>query len=394
MPERNNSSQPFRAALPAIMFVVAIFFCNFLSRMVFAPLMPVIQGQLGFTHAGAGNLFLMMAVGNATGLLLNGFVSRSYNHRNTVGISSLAVGFSCFAISFVTSYVGLAVTLFIMGVAIGLYLPSGIATVTSLVRKGDWGKTMAVHELAPNTAFVVAPLLSETVLLFFGWHVALWLLAGVQICLGIWFLASGRGGEFPGLVPGPLGVYQIVRQPVFWILSLCMCLAVGASIGPYTMLPLYLVDIHGYTREQANQLLSVSRIMACVGPFFAGWITDKWGARPAITLYLLLNGTALVFLGLTSGTALVVMVILQPIFSVLIFAPGFTMLSLVLPPEHRSIAVGLVGPINAIVGLGIAPAFLGHMGDVGLFHVGFLVQGVLLMALLFLMPRLPAGRAG
>jgi len=385
---------PFRAALPAVLFVVSIFFCNFMSRMVFAPIMPLIQEELGFSYAGAGNLFLMLAMGNAAGLLLNGFISRSLNHRRTVGLSALLVGTAVMVVPFVGSYAALACSLLVLGTAVGVYLPSGIATVTSLVRKEDWGTAMAVHELAPNTAFVVAPLFAEAVLLVFKWQATLWLIGGVQIVLGLLFLARGRGGELPGMVPGPLVVVQIVKRPVFWVLSLCMCLAVGASIGPYTMLPLYLADAHGYTREQANQLLSISRIMAVFGPFFAGWVTDRWGARAAVIMYLVLNGAALVVLGLTSGMTLVAMVVLQPVFSVFIFAPGFTMLSLVLPPEHRSVAVALIGPLNAIVGLGIAPAFLGHMGDAGLFHVGFLIQGVLLLALLPLMPRLPGGRVG
>jgi len=392
---RYSTSHPesFKSALLAVVFVTSIFFCNFLSRVVLAPLMPVIQADLGFTHAGAGHLFLALAMGNGTGLLLSWFISRTMYHRRTVGVSAVLVGVTALMAPLAGGYYSFMGALCVLGVAVGLYLPSGISTITSLVQKEDWGKTLAVHEMAPNVSYVVAPLLAEAVLLFFDWRAALYLLGVVQICLGLWFIRAGRGGDFPGVVPGPDMIWQIVKRPIFWLLVLLFSLAVGASIGPYSMMPLYLVDSHGYVREEANRLLAVSRIAACFVPFLAGWITDRWGARPAILLYLLLNGASLVVLGLASGPLLVGMVLLQPIFSVLLFAPGFTMLSMVFLPEHRSVAVALIGPLNAVIGVGLFPTFLGHMGDAGHFDTGFLVQGCLLLLAIFFLPILPKGTA-
>ncbi|QJB56519.1 MFS transporter [Pseudodesulfovibrio sp. zrk46] len=392
MPDKTRIPQSFKSALPAVSFVTAIFFCNFLSRVVFAPLMPVIQNDLGFTHAGAGHLFLALAIGNGTGLLASGFISRELNHRATVGVSAIMVGICALLTPMAHTYTTLLLALFALGVAVGLYLPSGIAAITSLVRKEDWGKAMAMHEMAPNSAYVMAPLLAEAVLFLFDWRMALYLLGAVQICLGIWFIKAGKGGEFPGMVPGPLMVRQIVHKPVFWMIVALFAMAVGASIGPYSMMPLYLVDAHGYTREEANQLLAASRVMACFVPFAAGWVTDKWGAKPAIFIYLVSNGAALILLGLTSGPMLAWLVVLQPVFSVILFAPGFTILSNVFPPEHRSVAIALMGPVNATFGVGLIPTFLGHMGDAGLFHIGFLIQGCLLLAAMVLLPKLPSGR--
>ena len=191
---------------------------------------------------------------------------------------------------------------------------------------------MAVHELAPSLSFVMAPILAEGVLLFFDWRVAFYLLGGLQFCLGLWFLRGGRGGDFPGVVPGPAMVWQIIKRPIFWMLVLFFSLAVGSSVGPYSMLPLYLVDAHGYTREEANHLLAISRIMTCFAPFVAGWITDKWGPRPSIFLFLAMTGTSLVALGLASGSFLVGVTLIQPVFTVFMFAPGFTLLSMTFSP--------------------------------------------------------------
>lgn len=375
------------------MLVAAIFFFNFICRVILAPIMPVVQDDLGFTHAGAGYLFLGLAAGNATGLLISGFISRAMKHRRTVGISALAVGSLCLAAPLANNYATLLLAVFGLGTAAGLYLPSGIAVITSLVHKEDWGKAMAVHELAPNCSFVVAPLLAEAALLFFDWRAVLYVLGVAQICLGLWFLKAGRGGEYPGIVPTPTMVVEIVRRPVFWLLVLFFSLAIGSSIGPYSMLPLYLTDEHGFSRADANQLLAYSRILACFLPFLAGWITDRWGPRPAILICLGCTGSALVCLGLASGKLLVAVAFLEPMFTVFMFAPGFTMLSMSFEPDRRSVAVALAGPLNALLGMGLVPTFLGHMGDLGRFDQGFLILGLIMLAAMILVPILPKGRA-
>lgn len=389
MTRNTNVSQPFLAALPAVVFVTAIFFCNFITRVIFAPLMPLIQTDLGFTHAGAGHLFLALAVGNGTGLLLSGFFSRAFDHRRTVGTSAILIGVFSLAVPSTQTYASLLASIFVLGISVGIYLPSGIATITSLVRREDWGKAMALHELAPNTAYVAAPLLAEAVLVFFEWRSTLYLIGVGQIVLGVWFFRAGRGGEFPGIVPRPDKVVEILKRPIFWVIVMLMSTAVGASIGPYSMIPLYLVDDHGFAREEANQLLAASRVAACAMPFLAGWVTDRWGARPAVVLSVLANGLALVGLGLASGTMLVAMVVLQPICSVLLFAPGFTVLSMTFEPQDRSVAIALMGPLNAGIGIGLFPTFLGHMGDAGLFDTGFLALGGVLLATLLFLPVLP-----
>ncbi len=352
--------------------------------------MPILEIELGFNHAAAGNIFLALGVGNAIGLLLNGFLSREINHNRTVGWSAVIVGVISLFLSQAWSYPSLVCGMLALGICVGLYLPSGIATVTSLVRPEDWGKTIATHEAAPNTAFVVAPLLAEAVLLFADWHVAVLMLAVIQIMLGLLFLRFGKGGAYPGVSPLSSLAGRLVRRPVLWLLVFCFCTAVGISMGPYSMLPLFLVDDRGFSREAANQLLAISRIGAVILPFVSGWFTDRWGAKPALFLYFALCGCATILIGLASGPLLVAAVVLQPMFSVLFFTPAFTVVSHMFNPEERAVVVSFVGPINAFLGVGLIPWALGQLGQAGYFSEGFVAQGALCVLSLALLPRFPS----
>ena len=74
--------------------------------------------------------------------------------------------------------------LFMVGMATGLYLPSAIATLTSLVPSRHWGKALAIHELAPNLSFVAAPVVSEALMVWVSWREVLMLLGVCSLALG------------------------------------------------------------------------------------------------------------------------------------------------------------------------------------------------------------------
>ncbi len=390
MKENKYLGQPLKTVLPAVLFVTVIFFFNFLSRVILSPLMPLVQADFGLTHAGSGGLFFLLALGNSTGLVLSGLVSMHLTHRKTLALSSFCLGLAILSASFCQNLFLFRFSLLAVGFAAGLYLPSGIATVTSLVRAQDWGKALAFHEMAPNGSFVFAPILAEIVISNFQWRDALLCMGVAQVCLGLAFFRYGRGGDFPGQVPSPSVVGGLVRQRAFWVLALFFSLGIGGSFGPFSMLPLFLTD-QGLDLTTVNRILSASRFIAIFASLTAGWLTDRLGVKPMLVGYLLLASTATAALGLVSGSLILVVVLLQPALAILVFPAGFTALSRIFPSESRSVAVSLIVPVSIFFGIGLCPAFLGLMGREGLFEAGFMLLGVVIVLGLLALPflRLP-----
>ncbi|MFO7848919.1 MAG: MFS transporter, partial [Spirochaetia bacterium] len=54
------------------------------------------------------------------------------------------------------------------------------------------------------------------------------------------------------------------------------------------------------------------------------------------------------------------------------------------PPETRNVTISMVLPVSVLVGIGLIPAFLGHMGDVLSFSAGFLIVGGFIVLASFL----------
>ncbi|MBW1999134.1 MAG: MFS transporter [Deltaproteobacteria bacterium] len=370
---------PFRSHVPSLLFLTGIFFLNFLSRIVLAPLLPAIEAELNVGHAEAGSFFLFISLGYFAGLLGSGFVSSCLTHRRTIILSSVAVGGSLLAVSLSHTLWGIRLQLILLGLAAGFYLPSGIATLTTMVSSRDWGKAIAIHELAPNLSFIAAPLVAEGLMLWFSWRGVMALLGGAAVLVGVAFTRFGKGGTFPGEAPSPKTLGVLLAQPSFWIMMVLFSLGIGASLGVYTMLPLYLVAERGLERSWANQLVAFSRIAGPAVAFVAGWASDKLGPKRALGGVFLATGMATVLLGMARGLWIVPVLFLQPMLAVCFFPAGFAALAKVGPPQVRNVAVSLTIPVAFLLGGGAIPAGIGIMGEEGLFSLGITFFGLLLL---------------
>ena len=357
-----------------------------ISRVVLSPLMIVVKEEMAFSHAEAGQLFFFLALGVSLGLLSNSFLSGVIMHRRVVILSALLSGTALIVASFCRDFVSFATAIFFMGWGGGIYSPSGIASITGIVDKRHWGKAMAIHETAPNLALVATPIFAEVVLLFSTWQTVLIFLGSAQILLALIFARFGKGGAFHGKFLKSAVIGSIIKSRDFWILFILFGFAFGAVNAPYAMLPLYLTDEHGFGREAANRLLSISRISGLFMAFIAGYVTDRLGMKRTLSLYFMLTGLSTVLLGMVHAQSLMIAAFLQPLIAVCFFPPGFTAASQLFDVSVRSITISLLLPTGVFIGNGIFPAMLGSLGERGNFNLGFMIQGTMILFCIVLIP--------
>ena len=361
---------------------------NFVSRVIMSPLMPTVEKDLNLTHVQSGSLFLMITIGYFITMAGNGFVSSRVTHRRIITISSFTLGIALIWISLTETLSGLRWALILLGLATGPYLPSGITTITSLIRRQNWGKALAVHELAPNLGLLTAPLLAELFILYFTWHTTVAFLGVVSIALGLVHLKYGRGGEFIGDPPKASVMKKLISRKEVWIMVVLFSLGVGASMGVYNMLPLYMVEEGGFGRESANTWLAVCRITGLFMAFVSGWFTDRIGPKITLAGALLTAGIATIMLGLTSGHALIVAIFFQSALTACFFPAGQAALSYIGRASERGLVVSIVVPIGFMVGCGIFPAIIGYFGEHYTFALGMLISGIMIVAGPILITRL------
>ena len=382
--EPAEADSAFRSQIGPILLLASIFFLNFIGRIVIAPLLPAIEADLSISHVQAGSLILITTAGYFVTILGSGLVSSHMTHRNTIILSAFTAAVALLGVSLCHSLFSLRGSLLLLGLATGFYLPSGIATLTSLVPAKHWGKALAIHELAPNLGFVAAPLISEALLHWFSWRGVLGFL-GVSSALCGWvFWRFGQGGKFQGEAPNLSSYRNLLGQSSFWIMAILFGLGMGGSFGIYTMLPLYLTAEQGMDRPFANTLIGLSRLSGLFTSLIAGWASDRFGPRRTLLLVLFLTGLTTMLMGLASGAWLILLVFVQPMLAVCFFPAGFAALSLLGSSEIRSVAISLAVPIGFLFAGGALPVGIGILGDAGHFAAGIVGTGVLILTGSFL----------
>jgi NNP family nitrate/nitrite transporter-like MFS transporter len=365
--------------MPPLLFLVGIFFLNFVSRIILSPLLPTIERDLKIGHEEAGSFFFVISFGYCIMLLGSSFVSSRLSHRRTIILSTLTLGGALLFIGLSHELWLVRLGLFVMGAAAGLYLPSGIATLTELVNPKDWGKAISIHELAPNLGFVLAPLIAEMFLKWFSWQGIYTLFGIFSFLTGVLFSIFGRGGKFCGESLNVSNLRIILRESSFWVMMPLFSLGIGGTLGMFAMFPLYLVSERGMDQVWANTLVGLSRISPVGIAILSGWVTDRLGSRQALKAIFLANGIAVILLGLVSGSWMIVLIFLQPMLASSFFPPGFAALSQIGGSQFKSITVSLMMPVSFLIGGGAIPAMIGLIGQTRSFSSGFIILGGILL---------------
>lgn len=372
--------QPFRSVIGTVIVVTLLFFYTFMARFIFSPLFPAIGKDLGLQPGQAGSLFLIGALGMLVGSYSAGLVSARLTHRRTLILSVVAMSVVLVGAYFASSLWSLRAVFIVLGFFAGIQAPSSIATITGTVRQEDWGAALSVQQMAPPLSLVAGPLLVAALLTAFSWNEALLWVAGLGIVLALVFIfAFGGIGAFPGDIPSLKHIRPVFSTRSFWVMIFLFALGMGAQVGIYTMLPLYMTQEKGMTEGYANTILGLANIAPLAVVFFSGWVVTKIGPRPTMALFLSLTGVMVVLVGLLSGAAMVVCIFLMAALAVGFFAPAFAALSRIVQPTMRSLAAGFGPPLAFLLGGGLLPMGLGYLGETASFSLGITITGAVIV---------------
>jgi NNP family nitrate/nitrite transporter-like MFS transporter len=373
-----------KTAFSSLLLLTAIFFLNFFARVIFSPLLPSIEKTLVLSHGQAGTIFLVISCGYFISLLGSGFVSSRLGHKNTIVLSMFFISASLFLIASLTSLAHLQSAFFLLGLGAGVYLPSAIATIAELFPHVRWARAFAVHELAPNMAFITAPLFSAFLLTRLHWQQITLILAFAAFLAGSVYHYLGRGKNIFGTTPTVPLCLTILKQRDFLILVVIFSLGISSTIGIFNILPLFLVTNHTMALQDANLLAGLSRVMTLGTALLGGYLADRFGNRKTIAGVLLLTGLATMGIGMTDSIFLIVSIFLQPLLAVCFFPAGFALLSRLSIPAARNVVISLAIPLSFLIGGGLLPALITAMADMGQFHTGIVLTGLFICAGTFL----------
>jgi NNP family nitrate/nitrite transporter-like MFS transporter len=335
-------------------------------------LAPLFRERYGLTAVQTSLLIAVPVLLGSVGRLPMGVLADKFGGRVVLGLLLAFCAVPAFGASLAGSYASLLAWGFLLGCA-GTSFSVGVAFTSKWFRPEEQGTALGVYgtgNIGQSLAVFGAPALVAAT---GDWRVPFWVFGATAGLFGILFLLLARNA--PAKVPAKsfaeyLGVLR--REPLAWVLSLFYFLTFGGFVALGIYLPTLLKDIFGLTATDAGARVAGFVVMATLARPVGGWLADRHGGAPVLSVVLLL--IAAFALGLTTSTMLLFTVGALGTAAMLGLGNGavFKLVPEYFPKETGTVT-GLVGAAGGLGGF-FPPLVLGFIkGQTGSYDLGFLL---------------------
>jgi len=339
----------------------------YLSRSVLAPILPLVSGELGLSHAQAGMLETAYLLGYIVIKMPAGVLGNRIGIKRTLTLGMVGYALATALNFFATGFLHLFVLRFLVGLFQGVHLP--LANTLLSERFGDrQGRAIGFHESGPNVGNSIAYPLAIAIASSWGWRYAFLLLslpafvlAGVVTLI----LKDERQGskvvneEETAGENQSLGAYFRLLAPLALahaVYNLCLRTLL-------TFAPSYLVEYRGMGLAAAG---FVAMLMPAAG-FFAkiscGFIAERVGRRNSISAAILMSGVFIFTLTRVSGQGLTSLNFIVLGLALYSFSPTiYATVTSGLPTQLKSMGLGAVTMTGNIFGA-FSASLIGYLID-------------------------------
>jgi FSR family fosmidomycin resistance protein-like MFS transporter len=277
-------------------------FANDCSVCALWLIVPAVGLAMELSPAEVGLLFTICNVGSALAYLPAGVLTDHVSDRGRLLLATfwwVAVGYALAALA--PGFWSLALLLAVAGMGDAAWHP--IATGV-LVREseGRRAQVLGLHALGGSLAEVLSPLAVGFLLAYVDWREALVISALPAALMGVCFVwvarAVPRVEKTSVSKQDLLGLLDRWRRGDGLRMVAMICLYNMALMALLSMIPLYLVDRHGFGPEAAGVAFSAMLLVGALAQPGVGKISDIAGRRPVVvvgTLTAALASALLVF---------------------------------------------------------------------------------------------------
>ncbi len=362
-------------ALHFLFFLLFIWFINFSVRIMFSPILPLLEDEFMVNHTRASAIFTFMSAGYGTSVLLAGLFSGRIGYKKAIVICLGSLCFLNFLLPFVRNFSLLYLFALVLGFSHGLYVPSVMPLITEYYTEKNWGKAIAIHDTGASTAIFLTPLVALGLLQFFPWRGIFVVYGSIfAICLVVFILTAT---EVKMVNPTRAVFRDIVAIRSLWFMIILWIFGAGSNIGIYAITPLYLTKELGLSIDYANTILSISRLASIGVAVVCGFLVDRFSLKRMMFFMLLITGVFTVLMGLSPVKYTGTLLFFQAFFVTGFFPVGLVGIARTFSREMRGLATGMILAASFFTGGGVVPWLLGVSGDLYSFRLGIVILGVL-----------------
>jgi FSR family fosmidomycin resistance protein-like MFS transporter len=215
--------------------------------------------------------------------------------KTIIILGLLGVSLSGVMAGLTRNYDQLLMCLILMGLFGSSYHAPSSSFLSQSFSQEKRGQMLGLHFVGGNFSFVITPLLAVLIARLSGsWRFAFIVLALPALMAGLllWATVRGRKGTKTKVTSGFLGdklAWRDILRSVGLLLGVVLLLRL-ITFSIFSFLPLYLVDKHGVSFEQAGLMTGIMIGMGVVGSPLGGALSDRIGRQKVILISVILAG--------------------------------------------------------------------------------------------------------
>lgn len=351
--------------------------------MVIASAMPFIAEEFELSPLSMGAVLSAFFVGYSLMQIPGGVLSDRF------GVNRLITGAVCcwsiFTALTATAYslAALLVVRFLFGISEGVFPPSAAKALSVWFPNHEVGRANGVVLAATQTGSFLAPLLVAAMVIHWGWRsvFVIMLLPGLLLTVTLYryvkdspalsrHVSAAELAEYGPVAESPHsargGLSAALRTPAMaWCAAALFCAAV-ANWGVVNWLPMYLLQVRGFSVAKMGILSSLPFVTGAVGYFTSGYISDRWFSRrrqvPILAGLILTAGLTCLAAIASSGEWAVALLVAASLFLHISLGGIYTLPLVLMEKSAVGSAFGLVNTAGQVAAL-LSPLLVGLILD-------------------------------
>jgi FSR family fosmidomycin resistance protein-like MFS transporter len=274
-----------KKAAPLVWSVIILHMLNHIISGALPILYPEIMDEFNLSYSRLGILRSASTFAAGFPQLFVGLFRRWFSGRLLVGVGNAINSLMNIAAALSQGFFQFFGLTIIAGVGSSAQHPVGTSIVSAGTDVTERGKMLGLNQAIPSLAFSFTPLIAAYLLTEMGWRTALALLSLPAFVLSLVVIFFIRGSESIEATTRDALNFGKLREAMRDrnVMSISLLRSVMAfRMGVRTFLPLYFIDILGFTAEQSSILYSILLFGGVFGPFVWGWLSDRINRKPLI----------------------------------------------------------------------------------------------------------------
>ncbi|MGX7896576.1 MFS transporter [Tsuneonella sp. HG222] len=375
----------------------------FFDRQAANFMMPQIQPDLQLSNLQVGMIASGLSLTWALAGLTVGPLSDRLGSRKPILLACTVLFCACsFLSGLAGGFLALLAARLLMGAAEGGVMPVSHAMIATELKPERRGLGMGVGQNLGSSLMrsTVAPLALVWLATTWGWRTGFYLAAipGLITAALIWMTLREPPKELAaeGHAAPAISYREAIAHRNVLLCAAIAVLLVSYLVVAWSFLPLFLVNLKGYTPGEMGSVMAVLGVSSAISAFVLAGLSDRYGRKPVFLVSCLIGAILPIGALIWSGSTLVMAMIF---FIGWFFNGMFPLFMATVPaesvdPRLTASLAGFVGGVGEVLGGVLSPSLAGWLADIyGLAAPVWLLLALTLAAFvcsLFLLESAPA----